>query len=506
MQSMSHKSPLDIFGDLFIDLHLYQIYPDGKLISDAEPKRPAEEILAAYKELETKDKAHLKEFFDTHFTVHKAKDTITLDTEGVTPNEHIKRLWPMLSRDPDQAKVASSKIPLPFPYVVPGGRFNEIYYWDSYFTMLGLALQEEWHLVESMVRNFDHLIRSYGHIPNGNRSYFMSRSQPPFYSLMVELLASHNGDTIWQEFTPSLLAEYNFWTEGADDLTSGRSYKHSVRLPDGVLQRYYDDKTHPREEMYHDDVELSAISSQPSESLYAHLRAACESGWDFSARWCDDPENLGSIKAGNFIPVDLNCLLYKLEKVLSSAYAIIGNQEESKTFLSKSHKRATLIQKYCWNTTLGTFTDYRIDSESPTETITAASFFPLFMNIASKAQAKNVCEWAKKELWGPGGLLTTNINSGQQWDAPNGWAPLQWVACKGLLNYKLTNSALELANNWTLCNEKVYRNHGKFVEKYNVLDMDQEAGGGEYPVQDGFGWSNGVYIALKDVLEKTKHI
>lgn len=148
------------------------------------------------------------------------------------------------------------------------------------------------------------------------------------------------------------------------------------------------------------------------------------------------------------------------------------------------------------------FFDYNIVIKKQNSNYTAAGLYPLFVKIATPSQANTVAATAIKYLLKPGGIVTTTNNTGQQWDAPNGWAPLQWIAVNGLNNYKQTVLAKDIATRWLALNDKVYAATGKMMEKYNVEDMNKEAGGGEYPSQDGFGWTNGVYLALKAFMQK----
>ena len=152
---------------------------------------------------------------------------------GRSVEAHIDALWPVLTHSPDEPVPGHSRLPLPFRYLVPGGRFQEIYYWDSYFTMLGLEESGRHDLTVDMVRNFAWLIDQYGHVPNGNRSYYLSRSQPPFFALMVELLAAREGAGAYRRFLPQLRREYEFWMDGSDALAPGDAHRRAVRLPDG---------------------------------------------------------------------------------------------------------------------------------------------------------------------------------------------------------------------------------------------------------------------------------
>jgi len=495
------KTPLEKFGELFIALHENQVCEDGKIISDAIPNSSPEEILAVYKQQKDLPGFSLKRFFNTHFAVSKSEASSFESDPTVSAEDHVKSLWPYLKRSADVEEKYSSLIPLPHDYIVPGGRFNEIYYWDSYFTMLGLAVHNEWDTIRSMVKNFSYLIDSIGFIPNGNRTYFLGRSQPPFYSKMVSLLAEKDGDEVYKDCYPYLKQEYKFWMSQPEEKLKNSAYKHSVYLEDQILNRYYDQHERAREEMYHDDFDLLQQTDRTAVDLFSNLRAACESGWDFSSRWCQDKMDLKTIECSDIVPVDLNCLLYQMELTLANASKFSGHAGESETYSWAAKNRAELINTFFWNDELKFYTDYNWVRMSKTISITAAGFFPLYFNIASEEQAASCVKILEDHLMAPGGVLTTNITSGQQWDAPNGWAPLQWMVISGLLNYGYKELALELSQRWVNLCERVYANTGKFVEKYNVVDMQLEAGGGEYAVQDGFGWSNGVYVALKNILD-----
>ncbi|MAT55535.1 MAG: trehalase [Saprospirales bacterium] len=492
--------PEKIFCDLFEAIQLSGLFPDSKTFVDCVPKRTPEAILQAWHREKSRPGFDLKAFVEANFRLPKEQGT-AFKADGTRPvSEHISSLWPILTRQPEDQEVGGSLIPLPHPYVVPGGRFGEIYYWDSYFTMLGLQVDGHVDLIRSMVDNFAWLFDEVGFIPNGNRSYFLSRSQPPFFSLMVRLLGEIKGESILLRYLPQLEKEYAFWMNNAEGAGRGEAHRRIVKLPAGeVLNRYFDDDPTPRPESYREDVELAKNASRNAEELWRDLRAACESGWDFSSRWLEKDDDLSSIITTRLIPVDLNCLLLHLEQVLARAQALAGNSAAAEKMTLAAKLRSEAIQKYCWDAAKGWFGDFNFTEGKATGKLTAAAVFPLFFKMASQEQAVAVAENVKAHLLKPGGMLTTPVHSGQQWDAPNGWAPLQWMAIQGLWNYGLHPTADEIRDRWVALNERVYRNTGKLVEKYNVENMDLLAGGGEYPVQDGFGWTNGV---LKRLLQE----
>jgi alpha,alpha-trehalase len=199
----AQQTPDDIYGDLFHDVQMNKVFADGKTFVDCIPKREPKAIVNDYKKMKSVAGFSLEDFVKTNFELPA---TPTLSNMGQEKDvaAHIIKLWALLKREPDVKKEGSSLLPLPHPYIVPGGRFREIYYWDSYFTMLGLKESGETEMIENMIKNFSHLVNTYGHIPNGNRTYYLSRSQPPFFSLMVGILAEIKGRQVWAEYLPVL--------------------------------------------------------------------------------------------------------------------------------------------------------------------------------------------------------------------------------------------------------------------------------------------------------------
>lgn len=497
--------PDKIYGQLFTDVQMAKIFPDGKTFVDCVPKKDPAVIVADYKKIRANPaiRFSLKMFVEANFVlpVNPASRYQTNTQEDVAT--HIRTLWKILKRDADEKLTGSSLLPLPYSYIVPGGRFREIYYWDSYFTMLGLQESHEYEIMENMIKNFAFLIRTYGHIPNGNRSYYLGRSQPPFFSLMVGLLAEIKGEDVYKTYLPAMRKEYSYWMEGAGSLKPGEAHRRVVKLKDGtVLNRYWDDSEAPRQESYAQDVETTTLSGRDKLTMYHHLRAGAESGWDFSSRWFMDAKTLTSIQVTDIIPIDLNSLLYGLEMNLAKALSLNKEDKSSKELLKKAALRKSAILKYGWNSNVNFFTDYNFIKSTADTIVTAAGLYPLFMKLATTDQAEKVKNLTKYSLLKDGGIITTNNLTGQQWDSPNGWAPLQWIAVKGFENYNFNDVAKDIALRWIAINEKVFKATGKMMEKYNVLDTHLEAGGGEYAGQDGFGWTNGVYLKLKSMYQK----
>ena len=272
-----------------------------------------------------------------------------------------------------------------------------------------------------------------------------------------------------------------------------------------VLNRYWDDKDYTRPEAFFEDSNVAKSSGRPLVEVQRHLRAACESGWDFSSRWLRDGKTMETIEAAHIIPVDLNCLLLHLEETLLKIYTLKQDDPAMiQTFQAAVQKRHTAIQKYCWNEAKGFYFDYHFKDKQQTDKYSLAAAYPLFFWIASPQQAQSVARVLEQKFLFDGGLVTTLVTTGQQWDAPNGWAPLQWMAYKGLLENGFTELAARVRERWLKNCEKVYDDTGKMMEKYNVVDMHIKAGGGKYPNQDGFGWTNGVYLRMRQDMEREK--
>lgn len=284
---------------------------------------------------------------------------------------------------------------------------------------------------------------------------------------MTELL----GQT--DKYQQELEIEYEFWMK-----------TRAVTLDDGtILNRYYDVRGNkPRPEAFIEDTETAQKSK--NRNIYFDLTATGECGWDFSSRWMEDETDLSTTITTNILPIDLNCLLYHLELA-------IGKITEAK-------RRYRAIQKYMWSDQLQFFTDYNFIKKTSTNRLTLAGLFPLWLHVSTPEQAKTIARQVESLFLYDGGLVSTLAKqSTQQWDYPNGWAPLQYVAYRGLLRTPgYETLARTIRQRWMTLNECVFNETGKMMEKYDVVNTNKPASGGEYQVQDGFGWTNGVYLEM----------
>lgn len=495
--------PAHDLGALFADAQLAGIFPDSKTFVDSRPRRPAAQIAADYANQKGNAGFSIKAFVDSNFEMPKAAGAVNSTERAATVELHVKSLWPALTREADVADPQSSLVPLPNSYVVPGGRFREVYYWDSYFTMLGLVQSGRTDLVRHMLENFAYLVQRVGHIPNGNRTYYLSRSQPPYFGAMIGLYAQATDSAQALVFLPALEKEYEFWMEGSTRLTPGSAHRRVVRLADGaILNRYWDDLPEPRPESYREDQRLG--QTLPNDSartvFYRNIRASAESGWDFSSRWMRDSKDLRSLETIDLIPVDLNSLLYHTERTIAALRAFRkspGDADVAVRFRAAAERRRAALLAHAWDSGEGFFFDFRWKTGARvTDRPTMAAAAPLYFGLATTDQGKAVAARLERDFLKPGGFTTTLIQSGQQWDAPNGWPPLQWLGMEGVRRYGRADLADRARDQYLAVIRRTYLATGKMTEKYDVVDLNRPAGGGEYPTQDGFGWTNGVALAL----------
>lgn len=484
-------SPADLWGDLFRAVQLGRVFADGKTFVDAVPRRPPAAILADYAR-ERPTGAALADFVRANFDLPDA----AAGPHSPSLRAHIGALWPQLVRPPVVPLAGESRLALPAPSVVPGGRFREIYYWDSYFTLLGLRADGRADLVEAMLDNFTTLIERHGRIPNGARSYYLSRSQPPFFALMLDLSADRDPAVAARRLA-ALRREHEFWMAGQSCVGRDGSCMRVVRMPDGaLLNRYFDDRATPRDESWAEDVATAAAAAaRPAAQVWRDLRAGAESGWDYSSRWLADGERLATIRTTGMVPVDLNSLLYAMEWRIARRCAESGDAACARRFEGLAARRRAAIERWTWLPGEARYADWDIGTRRATRGATAAMLYPLFVGVAAPDRARAVARTVERLLLAPGGLRTSLVATGQQWDRPNGWAPLHWIAIDGLARTGEERLARELARRWLATVDRVWRETGKMLEKYDV-EQARPGGGGEYPTQDGFGWTNGVTAAL----------
>ncbi|MCA1560852.1 MAG: alpha,alpha-trehalase, partial [Acidobacteria bacterium] len=406
---------------------------------------------------------------------------------------------------------------LPRPYVVPGGRFNEMYGWDSYFIQVGLLQDGELQRARDMVENFIYEIEHYGTILNANRTYYLTRSQPPFLTRMILGVYRKTPDRAWLKSTlPAVEAYYRFWTVGP----------HAV--PETGLSRYWDFGEGPSPEVVSDerddrgrthydrvreyyrtqkitDYDLAEYYDRDRDALtplfYKGDRSMRESGFDPSNRF--GPFSVDII---HYVPVCLNSLLYQMELDAAEIIAILGDQKASETWRARAAARKDRINALSWDPEAGLYFDYNFQTKRRRAYEFATTFYPLWMGIAGKDQAARVrANLSRFEA--PGGILTSTQVTGSQWDAPFGWAPLQMIAVEGLRRYGYDEDADRVAAKFLALVTKEFEEHGTIVEKYDVQRRESDVAAGiqfGYSAnQIGFGWTNAVFLELLAGMRQT---
>lgn len=385
--------------------------------------------------------------------------TITPETRA-RALEYVQGFWPRLIRH--NPRQQGTLIGLPRPYLVPadGNMFQEMYYWDSYFIALGLVGTEHEDLIFDMAENFAYLLRRFGVIPNGSRYYFLSRSQPPFFTALIWLaweIKQRRSDAAANRYLASMmrLAEREHET-----VWMGTAQPHFRQVFDG-LSRYFDIN-------------------------FLDMLASCESGWDHSTR-CDD-------RWLQHLPVDLNSILYAREMDFARAAETLGRPRRAASWRERAKARAATINRLLWDEDQGYYFDYNWVERRRNPHLSLAGFYPLWAGLASPEQADRVIRDWLPQFEHPGGLVTTKEEkAGRQWAYPNGWAPLQWLAVAGMERYGYTTEAQRIMKKWCDNCVDVFTATGTMWEKYNVVQTGADPEVGLYGSLAGFGWTNGVF-------------
>ncbi|MGF1457565.1 MAG: trehalase family glycosidase [Leptolyngbyaceae cyanobacterium] len=399
---------------------------------------------------------------------------------------------------------------LPQDYVVPGGRFNEMYGWDSYFIVVGLLHDGEYDLARSMVDLFLYEIDHYGTVLNGNRTYMLGRSHPPLLTAMLLRVFRARPDVDWLRSHLPLLEQYYFYWTVPPHLNAATGLSHYNALGHGpapevvVSERDEDGRTHYdrvaayyREHTVTDyDVSIfyDAAADQLTEKFYQGDRSMRESGFDISDRF--GPFSADII---HYIPVCLNVLLYQMEQHIAEIHQLIGQPDSSETWQQRAAQRRQSIDQYLWDEAAGQYFDYNFCTEArrPYEFVT--TFMPLWAGLASPQQAQRVVNNLPR-FEADGGLLTSTQASGNQWDAPFGWAPLQYFAVNGLRRYGFHPEAKRLAHKFIALVTQEFERSGTIFEKYDVercsAKVSDEIHFGYSSNEIGFGWTNGVILEL----------
>ncbi|CAN6306118.1 unnamed protein product [Urochloa humidicola] len=444
----------------------------------------------------------------------------------------VHALWKDLARQVAPAVAERPErhtlLPLPGRVVVPGSRFREVYYWDSYWVVRGLLVGKMYDTAKDIVLNLVYMVETYGFVLNGARSYYTNRSQPPLLSSMVLDVYGATGDVEFvRRAFPSLLKEHRFWI----------SEIHNVPIRDNHgqvhnLSRYQARWNKPRPESATIDEELaSKINSvADKEKLYQQIASTAESGWDFSSRWMRNSTDMTTLATTYIIPVDLNTFIFKMERDIAAFAKLVGENSTYEKFLEASKARHIAINSILWNSEMEQWLDYWLPTDGDCQQgvyqwksaaqnrkIFASNFIPLWLNahhsgsvrFADAAKSKRVMASLQKSgLLCAAGIATSLTNTSEQWDFPNGWAPVQHLIAEGLLHSgseEAVKLAEDIATRWVRTNYAAYRATGAMHEKYDVEACGKSGGGGEYKPQTGFGWSNGVVLSFLEEFGWPEH-
>lgn len=395
--------------------------------------------------------------------------------------EFIKKNWDTCVRY--VPKDDGTLIGMPYPYIVPSPKesLQEMYYWDTYFTCKGLFLTDRAELARNCTDDMLFLVNQYGFMPNGNRTYYLSQSQPPVLSLMVKDVYAYFGDLKWlQGAYETLKKEYDFWMQKRMTVTGLNSYgANAVTMEEA--EKHYESicrRLHYRVPM--EDHVLFAKS----------FLTDCESGWDFTPR-CFTRQTTS-------VYVDLNSLLYMFERNMEGFAAILGI-DETKKWNNAAGKRKALMNELLWHG--NAFLDFDYADQKHSSVFSVASFYPLWAGIVDKKQAAATVK-RLPELMCEYGIAACAKNDSPaefQWDYPTGWPPLQYIMIRALARYGFEEEARIIAQKYTEITEKLFKETGMLWEKYHVVTGKHETAA-DYQSREMMGWSAGVYLYAKNFL------
>lgn len=525
-------SPIYCHGELLETIQLAQIFNDSKSFVDLYQKHDPSVTLENFEKLMTETKREpsrnqLKQFINDYFERSEEIMPWTppdmyqyppilkkiVDSNFREWIMDLNHIWKTLARKMSPKVLENpsrhSFIPVEHGFIVPGGRFEESYYWDSYWTIEGLLLSGMHETAKGILLNFFSMIQRYGFIPNGGRVYYLMRSQPPLLISMVEKYIEATNDKEFLVDNLHLLEkEFAFFQreKTIDVYKNGKTYK---------MARYFVKSLGPRPESYREDYINAQYfkTDEEKQTFYDDMKAGAESGWDYSSRWFinnhdDAAGNLTDISTRNIIPVDLNSFLQRNARKLSKYNEYIGNTFKAKQYKEIAISYQEAINDVLWNEEAGIWFDYDLKNGKPRKDFFPTNLTPLYTNSFDKSKssiyATKAVDYLKSQsIAGFLGGVPTSLNpSGQQWDAPNAWPPLQSIIVQGLYNTQsepALGTAKVLATRWIRSNYIGFKHYHQMFEKYDASIPGEFGGGGEYPVQEGFGWTNGVVFEFLDM-------
>lgn len=502
-----------------------RVFPDSKTFVDYQMRNDPNDTLSAFQQLldqtnSTPSREQLTEFVHQHFTNDSELEKWTPPDYNENPwilnnindeqlrtfAKNVNDIWPILGRkikdEVFQNPERYSLIPVKEGFIIPGGRFKEIYYWDTYWIVEGLLITGMESTAKGIIGNFIELVKTVGHIPNGARWYYQERSQPPLLIAMMSMYLQYTYDyTFLKENIDALDKELQYWLT-RQSITINRDGKPYQLL------RYNAVSAGPRPESYYEDYtnSLNFNTAESRQNFFVELKSAAESGWDFSSRWFIDSNgnntgNLLNTHITDILPVDLNSIYANALQNLAYFYAILGDPARAEEWGSRAKQWQDNIEKVFWNEEVGVWLDYDIVNKIHRNYFYPTNLSPLWMRVVTQEDIEKhtprIIEYLRNSgaLNYNGGIPVSLLNSGEQWDFPNAWPPIVSIfvnAVEELGTDESKTIAFEAAQNWIRANHKGFQNHQQMFEKYDAENPGEFGGGGEYTVQEGFGWSNGV--------------
>lgn len=515
-------------GPLLHAVQTARIYPDSKTFVDLRMLKSENETLQDFDQLVEKYKEPSRDQIETFVKEHfiEGQELMPWEPTDFNPEPSVINkiadptfkqfardlvaIWPELARkvSPEVAENPDrySLISIPNGFIIPGGRFKEIYYWDSYWIIEGLLISGMTETAKGMIENFLFLVKKFGHVPNGARVYYEERSQPPLLTAMAAKYVAATGDLTWVRANiETLEQELKYWLEKKTIEITKNGGKYQ-------MLRYYAPSSGPRPESYAEDyINADNLDTEERrEDFYIDIKSAAESGWDFSARWFISPNgsnegNLTNIHTRRIVPVDLNSIFAAALENVGYLNNLISNTRAAREWwaLAKIWRRS--IDDLLWNDKDGIWYDLDAELGEHRKYFYPTNVAPLWAKCVESDKlipySRKVIEYLKASpgLHYPGGIPTSLDHTGEQWDFPNAWPPLQSILVQALDGTNLPEGkamARDLAELWVRANYKGFKKNDEMFEKYDAEHPGEFGGGGEYIVQSGFGWTNGVVLEL----------
>ncbi|CAH0719621.1 unnamed protein product, partial [Brenthis ino] len=524
---LSCSKPVYCKSNLLHYVQKSRIFPDSKTFVDLRLKKDQNTTVAAFDELlkETNNSPtneQIQAFLDSYF------DSIS-ELENWTPPDYtpeppflavirdevlrqfgkdINNIWPTLGRkvkaDVFENSDHYSLIPVDNGFIIPGGRFKELYYWDTYWIIEGLLISGMDSTVKGVLGNLIQLLKMLGHIPNGSRWYYQERSQPPLLSAMVSMYIRETKDIEFlKQNIKYLEEEVKYWLDS-------QVVTFEVNKKTYTLLRYYAPSEGPRPESYYEDYKSAQIFDTPErqQEFYTDIKSAAESGWDFSSRWFINKDgnnngNLTTIHTSKIIPVDLNSIFANALQNMAYFQTLVGERRKGSRWAYLANQWRNSIKEVLWNDKDGIWYDWDLENKQHRKYFYPSNVAPLWMGVVDKlfvkVKAPKIFKWLSTShgLDYPGGVPTSLKRSGEQWDFPNAWPPLVSITVNALEALETEESikmGFKIAQNWVRSCRTGFVANKQMFEKYDAEVPGRVGGGGEYTVQAGFGWSNGVIL------------